>query len=557
MLATYFSKRMYKNTIEQPVIDAVADASERFNRAKHYAFQTLMREAREGKKRHQDSLHVVLKQRYDIDDYFANSALQEANALFSSVQELRKQYIADKKDAIETAKNKLKSLKRKLTLKKKMLASLMEGKFKAKSCREDQCGRFYIVRYKRETKLYDNAYLFEHTYLKPEIKRIAHRIAMVEFRLKRLQKELADLQKYTGRVIFGSKNLFRKQFTIEKYTKDHELWKREYHRARYGRLAVSGRKDAKYGNFVFKYDVQSKTLHMHLPLGVYELRNLRFPYGQQEVDDAVTYRKNRGKPIAWAVEDHGDYYIVKATVHKPQRSEINYSKVDGVIGVDCNFDHFAWAETNDKGQLLSKGVFPFDMEHKTSGQITKIIEHEAMALVDLAVTKHKPIVIEQLDTTDSKSKLRYGNKKANRKMTQFAYDKMTSSIKARADKMGVAVFEVNPAYTSQIGKMKYMKPLGCSIHVAAAYVIARRGMGCKEKLPPAVFGLLPEKITSKHHWAHWSYVSKKLKGVRPHSFFEMKPSSRYSIRAWHELFDPGALADSGQKEIILRIANGA
>ncbi|WP_267908647.1 hypothetical protein [Paenibacillus alkalitolerans] len=32
MLAAYFSKRIYKNTIEQPVIDAVADASERFFR---------------------------------------------------------------------------------------------------------------------------------------------------------------------------------------------------------------------------------------------------------------------------------------------------------------------------------------------------------------------------------------------------------------------------------------------------------------------------------------------------------------------------------------------
>ena len=50
-------------------------------------------------------------------------------------------------------------------------------------------------------------------------------------------------------------------------------------------------------------------------------------------------------------------------------------------------------------------------------------------------------------------------KRQTMKMSMFAYNKMISAIKIRAEKMGVAVFEVNPAYTSQIGKMKYMKRL--------------------------------------------------------------------------------------------------
>ncbi len=49
----------------------------------------------------------------------------------------------------------------------------------------------------------------------------------------------------------------------------------------------------------------------------------------------------------------------------------------------------------------------------------------------------------------------------------------------------IAVFLVNPAYTSQMGKFKYMKPKGLSVHLAAAYVIARRRMGFSEKVPPA------------------------------------------------------------------------
>ncbi|WP_371411667.1 hypothetical protein [Bacillus pseudomycoides] len=51
---------------------------------------------------------------------------------------------------------------------------------------------------------------------------------------------------------------------------------------------------------------------------------------------------------------------------------------------------------------------------KSTGQITKIIEAEAVRLVDLAERYNKPIVIEKLDTTQSKTGDRYGNKRANR-----------------------------------------------------------------------------------------------------------------------------------------------
>ncbi|WP_157273191.1 IS200/IS605 family accessory protein TnpB-related protein, partial [Neobacillus bataviensis] len=97
---------------------------------------------------------------------------------------------------------------------------------------------------------------------------------------------------------------------------------------------------------------------------------------------------------------------------------------------------------------------------KTSNQITKVIEAEAIEVVNAAYRENKPIALEKLDTTKSKVSSAYGNKKANMMMSMFAYNKMISAIKSRAEKMGVEVFEVNPAYTSQIGKMKYMKRFG-------------------------------------------------------------------------------------------------
>ena len=134
-------------------------------------------------------------------------------------------------------------------------------------------------------------------------------------------------------------------------------------------------------------------------------------------------------------------------------------------------------------------------------------------------------------------------------MSMFAYNKMISAIKSRAEKMGVAVFEVNPAYTSQIGKMKYMKRFGISIHEAASFVIARRAMGFKEKLPPVLGALLPEKIIGAHHWVQWKYVSKMLKEIHTHSFYL---SELFDVDKFHltgEFFLPGSLSDLEAKSL--------
>ena len=132
-------------------------------------------------------------------------------------------------------------------------------------------------------------------------------------------------------------------------------------------------------------------------------------------------------------------------------------------------------------------------------------------------------------------------------MSMFAYNKMISAIKARAEKMGVAVIDVNPAYTSQMGKMKYMRRFGISIHEAASFVIARRAMGFKEKLPPVLGALLPEKIMGAHHWVQWGYVSKMLKGVRTCTYYQSELFDVDKFRCTNEFFSPKALTDLEKK----------
>ncbi|GAA3329382.1 hypothetical protein GCM10020331_077230 [Ectobacillus funiculus] len=169
---------------------------------------------------------------------------------------------------------------------------------------------------------------------------------------------------------------------------------------------------------------------------------------------------------------------------------------------------------NGQGQLLSSSCLYFSLEGKTKRtNYKKILEAEAIRLVDIAVQRNKPIVLEVLDTTLSKSAGRYRNRKQNRRMSLFAYKKRCRiAFTAELLKMGVAVFEVNPAFTSQIGKMKYMKQMHISIHQAASYVIGRRGMNLKEQVPK-VLQAYTEYKDGKHHWKQWSVLTKSIQSA--------------------------------------------
>ena len=45
-------------------------------------------------------------------------------------------------------------------------------------------------------------------------------------------------------------------------------------------------------------------------------------------------------------------------------------------------------------------------------------------------------------------------------------------------------------------------------HVAASYVIARRGLKYKELVPKRLKNKLNSETLKRHHWKHWSEVKK-------------------------------------------------
>ncbi|PFW90119.1 hypothetical protein COL32_00680, partial [Bacillus pseudomycoides] len=128
MKKAYFSKRIYKIDVPHEMVDALAETIEIFNQAKPFAFQMIVREKRWNRKIYTDSLHLVLKRKYQLNDYYANSAAQEAKALFTGLMELQKLYEKQIQEKIKKLKKKLKQERTKLTNLRKIKQSCVKGK---------------------------------------------------------------------------------------------------------------------------------------------------------------------------------------------------------------------------------------------------------------------------------------------------------------------------------------------------------------------------------------------------------------------------------------------
>ena len=133
----------------------------------------------------------------------------------------------------------------------------------------------------------------------------------------------------------------------------------------------------------------------------------------------------------------------------------------------------------------------------------------------------KPIVIERLDFRQKKAVLEGESRKYSRMLSSFSYGKIKAYLLSRGYREGVEIQQVNPAFSSVIGRVKFMERYGLIVHQAAALVLARRLLGCSERIPrrlvcPVGNGVhvafvVPERKRVKHVWTYWGAVWGQLR----------------------------------------------
>lgn len=140
---------------------------------------------------------------------------------------------------------------------------------------------------------------------------------------------------------------------------------------------------------------------------------------------------------------------------------------EGAIGIDLNPSGQAWAEVNVHGQLLGKGwINTPELQYARRGRRDWLIGQIAHQIVGLARSEGKGLVLEWLKFKRGENH----GRKLNRIFNNFTHNRLIEAIVREAKQQGIAIKQVNPAFSSVIGRMKYQEVYPhLAVHEAAAY----------------------------------------------------------------------------------------
>jgi IS605 OrfB family transposase len=294
------------------------------------------------------------------------------------------------------------------------------------------------------------------------------------------------------KLIFGSRELFEKLKKKHLTGKHKEKLRQSWEEKRYYYLYSRGDK-SKQGNLNLRLVNLDNQWYLRINLGNGE-------YVWAKVVRNTNRRKDKWIDFTWRLLEaerfsewfaynvrlkvrNGKFYAQISWEEKVTKPVI--TKAHGVIGIDINAYpfHLALAYVSKDGNLEKfERIDLREMDGKTKNQREYISWNIARQVVEKVLENGKAIVVEDLQRLP-KGKRGDGLAKLRRKLQKWSYKSILEKIEVYARRLGVQLIKVHPAYTSVIGKLKYSPMLGIDKDVAGAYVIGRRGLGFKEKLP--------------------------------------------------------------------------
>lgn len=349
--------------------------------------------------------------------------------------------------------------------------------------------------------------------------------------LKQKYKKLAEENKQNKvSLCFGSKKLFRAQFNLEKNGyQNHEEWLADWNNARSNEFFVLGSKDETSGNQSCTATIESNntlTLRLRIPnslisqYGKYlTIPGVHFSYGQDQILSALKAPEKQALTYRFKKDQKSWRVFASTALPKP---EYKSQQGLGVIGVDININHLAIVETDRFGNPILKKTIPLNLYGKTQDQALALIGDASSEVIQYAEQTFKPVILEDLDFQRKKSSLRENCSSSQaRQLSSFSYQSIITHLKSRGRNQQIEVCQVNPAFTSVIGRIKYAERYGLSIHHSAALCIGRRFLKLSEKVPRHL-GKIPDGKNShvalsvpvrkqNSTYGLWGNLSRKLK----------------------------------------------
>ncbi|WP_039764063.1 IS200/IS605 family accessory protein TnpB-related protein [Caldicellulosiruptor sp. F32] len=293
------------------------------------------------------------------------------------------------------------------------------------------------------------------------------------------------------KVIFGGRQLFEKLKRRHINGNVYRKLQREWQEKRKGNLYSRGDRSKK-GNLNTRIETGEDCTRLRINVGEREYVCARIQSGWK-IKDGTYIDRNQllevisisGQPYSVQLKLKSGvvyaYFVIEEVFPQPAITRAN-----GVIGIDTNAypKNVAWVETDEHGEFLGYGRIPLEkLESGSSSKREYYRWQYAHMIVQMAKEKQKAIVIESLSIQDRGRRGDFSGRKSRRIRHYFGYRSLLEKVKLLAKREGIEVIEVDPAYTSVIGMLKYAPQFMVSKDIAAAYVIARRGLGLRERIP--------------------------------------------------------------------------
>ena len=330
------------------------------------------------------------------------------------------------------------------------------------------------------------------------------RLAVLRTRLATAEEALA-----AGRpsITVGGKRLWRNRNHLDATDMTDQQWRDRWDGARMF-LTADGESGKAGGNETIRVDADGR-LRIKVPAALADqfgthlviTAPVGFAHRGQEWWARVSARQAVRYDISYD-PDRGRWYLDASWKTSPEPvSELDELRTGPVLGVDLNADHLAACVLDSSGNPIGEPVtIAVDTAGLAASWRDGRVRAAISALLQLAHQHNcSAIVVENLNFSDARTTGRetlgrgQRGKRMRRTVAGIPTRKFRTRLTAMANRCGIPIIGVDPAYTSRWGAQHWHKPLQqqtsdpatITTHHGAAAAIGRRGLALAIRRRPA------------------------------------------------------------------------
>lgn len=429
------------------IIEYFENASVYFCKLQRKAFHIFKNENITGKKTEYKKFRQDFMKEYNISRRTADTILKDVQGRTKALAELKKYKISQKEQKIKDLKEEIEKLDKKILE--------FQGKIKSK---------------------------IKVSYLK--YWNLKKSRAFKKMKLNKFQMRLEQLkwQIETGnyKLCFGTKNLLKNN-------------KIEFLLQRDSQMSYIGSQNEKGRNSMFQLTYNNRNNQFDIKLrkdfGLdtetkYVFGKCYFNNHKNKLIEAL--KTKNSTPLTYSIiRKNGRYYLHCTFEYRIENKDLFLTRKNyGTIGIDFNKGFLTVSEIDRNGNLIKADIlkYRFGKGNKTKSDLENCISK----ILKRASETGKDVCFEDLNFKGVKSKTTKGKtdkgKKYNNMLHTLAYSLYDKLIINMAFRNKIGIIKVNPAWTSWIAKNKFCERMKLNIHVGAAFIIARRGLGIKDTI---------------------------------------------------------------------------